>query len=73
MTTDKNILFKGIRFLSFALPLLFVGPVIIQSAFRNQHNFLYYPVLLIGILCCAFGMYFIFKGVTTMVKAIFKE
>jgi len=73
MITDKKILLKGVRFLAFALPLLFVGPVVIQSSFRNQNNPLFYLVFLIGVLCCAFGMYFIFKGITTMVKAFFND
>jgi len=73
MTTDKKILFKGIRFLVFALPLLFIGPIIIGSSFRNQSNMFFYPVLFVGILCCAFAIYFTFKGITTMVNAIFND
>lgn len=73
MATNKNILFKGIRFLGIALPLLFIGPTIIHSSFKNQENSLYYLVLSIGILCCIIGMYLIYKGVTTMVKALFND
>lgn len=73
MATDKNILFKGIRFLAIALPLLFIGPTIIHSSFKNKEHELYYLVLSAGILCCIFAMYFIFKGVKTMVKALFND
>jgi len=73
MATDKKILFKGIRFLAIALPLLFIGPVVIHSAFKNQNNSLYYVVLFVGILCCIFAMFLIFRGVTTMVKALFND
>ena len=38
MATDKNILAKGIKYLSGALPLLFLGPIIINSAFKNQES-----------------------------------
>ena len=41
MATDKNILAKGIKYLSGALPLLFLGPIIINSAFtwhRSQSD-----------------------------------
>jgi len=73
MTTDRKILFKGVRFLVFALPLLFVGPLIIQSSFRNQNNSLFYLVFLIGILFCALGMYFIFKGINKIVGSFFND
>jgi len=73
MATDKKILLKGVRFLAFALPMLFVGPLVIQSSFRNQNNSFFFVVLFLGILCCAFGMYCIFKGITTMVKSFFND
>lgn len=73
MATNKNILFKGIRFLGIALPLLFIGPSVIHSSFKNKEHSLYYPILVLGVLCCALGIYFIFRGVTTMVKALFND
>ncbi len=73
MATNKNILFKGIKFLGIALPLLFIGPTIIHSSFKNKGHSLFYIVLSVGILCCIVGMFFIFKGVTTMVKALFND
>ena len=49
MATDKNILAKGVKYLSGALPLLFLGPIIINSAFKNQESPLYPYVLGLGI------------------------
>ncbi|MFA5555620.1 MAG: DUF6095 family protein [Flavobacteriaceae bacterium] len=73
MASDKKTVFKGIRFLAFALPLIFIGPTIIYSSFKNKEHELYYIILSIGILCCIFGMFFIFKGVKTMVKGLFND
>lgn len=73
MASDKKKVFKGIRFLAFALPLIFIGPTIIYSSFKNKEHELYYIILSIGILCCIFGMFFIFKGVKTMVKGLFND
>jgi len=73
MDSDKKTVFKGIRFLAFALPLIFIGPTIIYSSFKNKEHELYYIILSIGILCCIFGMFFIFKGVKTMVKGLFND
>lgn len=73
MTTDKKRLFKGIRFLAFSLPLLFIGPAIIHSSFKNKQHDLYYIVLGLGVVFCIIGMYLIFKGVNTMVKGLFND
>ncbi|MDN3710266.1 DUF6095 family protein [Myroides ceti] len=50
---------------------MFVGPVIINSSFKNSEHPLYYPVLILGILICLFSMFFFFKGLTTMVSGFF--
>lgn len=73
MATDIKIVFRGIRFLAIAVPLLFIGPTVIHSSFKNQNNDWYYVVLSVGILFCLFGMFLIFKGVNTMVKGIFND
>ncbi len=73
MASDKKTIFSGIKLLAFALPLLFIGPSIIYSAFNNKEHFLYYPVLILGIICCILAMFFIFKGVKTMTNGFFNE
>ena len=71
MAIDKKILVKGIQYLSGALPLFFIGPVVINSAFKNQKNSFYEVVLGIGILLCALSVFFTFKGIKTIVNGMF--
>jgi len=71
MATNKKILLKGIRYLSGALPLLFIGPVVINSAFKNQESPLYPYVLGLGIIICLFAMFLIYKGINTILKSLF--
>lgn len=71
MPTNKKILAKGIQYLSGALPLLFIGPVVINTSFKNQNHPYYEIVLGIGVFCCALAIFFMFKGVTTIVKSLF--
>ena len=71
MATNKSILAKGIKYLSAALPLLFLGPIIINSAFKNEKNPLYPYVLALGIMIALAAMFLIFKGINTMVKSLF--
>lgn len=72
MSTNKQILAKGIKYLSGALPLAFIGPVIINSAFKNEDSPYYEIVLGVGILFCGLSIFFMFKGVTTIVKSLFE-
>lgn len=71
MPTNKTILAQGIKYLSWALPLFFVGPTLIYNAFINKTNIWHYLVLAFGIIACFFAMYFMFKGINTVMKSIF--
>lgn len=62
---------KGIRYLAGALPLMFIGPVIIHSSFKNQGHPFYIPILVIGILFCIGSMYLMFRGIQTLIKSMF--
>lgn len=71
MGTDKNILNKGIMYMAWALPLMFIGPSIIYNAFINKDNVWHYLVLAIGILACFGAVFFLFKGLSTIMKSMF--
>ncbi|AWG26584.1 DUF6095 family protein [Flavobacterium kingsejongi] len=68
---NKKILFRGIKYLGWSLPLFFIGPVVIHSSFKNQNNPLYYVVLALGIIICLSAMLLLFRGVQTVVKSLF--
>lgn len=73
MNTDKKILQKGILYMSIAMPLLFLGPVVIHSAFKNQ-NHPWYPVVLgFGILACLGAMLMLFLGIRKIMNSLFKK
>lgn len=73
MATNKELLSKGIRYLSGALPLLFMGPSLIYNAFMNQQNNWHYLVLGIGIIACLASVYLIFLGLKKMMNALFND
>ena len=73
MATNKELLTQGIKYLAFALPLLFIGPAIIYNAFINKENGWHYLVLAVGITACIGAVYFMFKGLQTMVKGLFND
>lgn len=71
MATNKEILSKGIKYLLFALPLMFIGPSVIFSSFKNQEHPFYIPILGLGIIMCLSAIYLIFKGIQTIMKSLF--
>ncbi|WP_413998823.1 DUF6095 family protein [Flavobacterium sp. W1B] len=73
MATNREVLSKGIRYLAWALPLLFVGPSVIHNAFINKQNAWHYLVLGVGIFACFGGVYLLFMGLKTITKAIFND
>jgi hypothetical protein len=70
---NKVLLAKGIKYLSGALPLMFIGPTVIYNAFMNQHTNWHYLVLGIGIIACLASMYLMFAGLRIIMKGIFND
>lgn len=73
MATNKKLLSKAISYLSGALPLLFIGPVVIYNAFMNQKNVWHYLVLAIGIGICIAAVYLMVLGLKTMMRSLFND
>ncbi|MGA8854979.1 MAG: DUF6095 family protein, partial [Christiangramia sp.] len=60
--TNKEVLFKGVKYLAGALPLALIGPSILYNAFNNQDNSLYIAVLILGIIATFAAIFLMFKG-----------
>lgn len=69
--TNKKVLATGLKYLGGALPLAFIGPTILFSAFNNQEHPLYYAVLILGIIATLGSIILMFKGILTVVKSLF--
>jgi hypothetical protein len=70
---NKELLSKGIKYLSGALPLLFIGPSVIYNAFMNQQNVWHYLVLAIGIIACLTAVFLMYLGLKTIMKSLFND
>jgi hypothetical protein len=71
MGTNREVLNKGIKYMAWALPMAFMGPTIIYNAFINKQNVWHYLVLGVGIILCFLAVFFMFKGINTIVKSMF--
>lgn len=69
--TNKDQLMKGLKFLAGALPLCFVGPVVLFSSFKNQEHVLFIPILIFALLTMAAAVFLMFKGIAAVMKALF--
>jgi Family of unknown function (DUF6095) len=73
MATNRNLLTKGVVKLAAALPLLFLGPTVIHNAFINKQNIWHWLVLVIGIAICGVALFFMYKGLNTIMKSMFND
>lgn len=71
MGTNKEVLAKGVKTLFGALPLLFLGPIILNSAFKNQKHSLYYLIVFLGCAVCVTAVYLMFRGLKTIINSMF--
>ncbi|GEQ85817.1 hypothetical protein ULMS_13250 [Patiriisocius marinistellae] len=69
--TDVKLLVRGLKFLAFALPLLFLGPYLITLSGLNKDNWTFYLFLVLGIIVGASAIFMCFKGINTIMKSIF--
>lgn len=73
MATNKDVLNKGVKYLAWALPTLFVGPTLIHFAFINKLQPLYPVILGLGSLICLTAVILAFIGLKTIVKSLFND
>lgn len=71
MATDRKILMRGVRYLAWALPMFFIGPIVIHSSFKNEEHPFFVPVLGVGIIVCLMAMFFLFMGIRTIMRSLF--
>ncbi|MFD0975164.1 DUF6095 family protein [Salinimicrobium gaetbulicola] len=69
--TNKSLLMKGLKYLAGALPLSFLGPVVLFSSFKNQEHAWFIPILIFALVAMAAAIFLMFKGIRTVMKALF--
>ncbi len=70
MPIDKQILQTGIKYMAWALPMFFIGPTVINSAFKNQQHAFFIPVLGLGIIFCIVAVVLAFSGLKNIVRSM---
>ena len=73
MKTDKNLLVKGLKYLSITIGLMFLAPTIIYQAFKNQEHSFYWPVLIVGLLMAVCAIAGGFYSIKVIMDALFRK
>ena len=69
--TNKERLVLGLKRLAIAGVLLFAGPTLVYVVVSNKEKPFYIPLLIISFLICALAIYFIYKGIKTIISSVF--
>ncbi|BDW91186.1 MULTISPECIES: DUF6095 family protein [Flavobacteriaceae] len=69
--TNKELLVKGIKSFGYTVLAMFMGPVLIYQAFKNEGHPFYWPVLILGALFAILAIYLGFRSVGIVMEAIF--
>ena len=70
--TDKKLLLKGIKYMAFVIPLLILTTYIFTFIFLNKDTRLFYILLPLAIIGMAATIWLGFKGLKTIMRAIFQ-
>ena len=73
MHTNKEKLLEGVKLMGGTLLLLITAPIVLNSSFKNQDHPMFIPVLGIGIVLMVAAIYFGFKGIRTLMGALFND
>ncbi len=71
MNTDKDLLVKGIKYVAYAIALMFTAPVVIYQAFKNEEHPLYWPVLIVGLILGVAAIAMGFYSIKVILDSLF--
>ena len=71
MATDKAMLVKGIKFLAYTIFVMFLAPIVLFQAFKNQDHPFYIPVLIVGLILAVLAIGLGFYSIKVFIDALF--
>jgi hypothetical protein len=69
--TDKDILSKGLKLMLICLFMMFSGPTLMYVALSNDDKPLYILLIIVALLLCIGAVFFLFKGINTIMSSMF--
>ncbi len=69
--TDKQLLLKGLKSFGYTVGAMFLAPLLLYQAFKNESHPFFWPVLILGILIAILAIYLGFRSVNIVMNAVF--
>ncbi len=73
MSTNKNLLYKGLKYLGYTVVLMFTAPFTMYEAFKNEEHAFYIPVLVIGVVLGIAAISLGFYSIKVLMDALFEK
>lgn len=72
---NKELLTKGIRKASIAIPVIILAPILITMGFKGlkQENSIGWILLIIGVITAFTGMFLLSKGIKYLLDYLFEK
>lgn len=69
--TNKAMLVKGIKMLAISIVLIVASTYLLTFVFLNKETLPFYLLFPFAVIVLGLTIYYIFKGIKTLVKALF--
>jgi len=73
MKTNKDLLYKGIKYIGYTVLLMFTAPVVLYQAFKNTAHPFYIPVVVIGFILAIAAITMGFYAIKVIMDALFDK
>lgn len=71
MHTDKKLLVKGLKYITYTIALMFTAPLVLFQAFKNETHQWFWPVLIIGFTLAILAIGCGFYSIKIIMDALF--
>ncbi len=71
MHTNKELLVKGLKQITYTIALMFTAPAVIYQAFKNQEHAWFWPVLIVGIVLAIAAIASGFYSIKVIIDSLF--
>lgn len=66
---NNDLLFKGLKSFLFTILLMFIGPIVLTIAFKNNNL---WWILIPGVIICILAVFYLFKSVRLVLRSFFE-
>ncbi len=73
MRTDKDLLIKGLKHIGYTVGLMFLAPIVLYQAFKNEGHPFFWPVAIVGFMLAILAVGMGFYAIKIIMDALFNK